>query len=64
MITKEKAMSSLVFAIFLTGSTILYYELGRLVALGVALEILSIYILIKLEIKSLLGKQDKFEGEE
>ncbi len=49
MITKKKLLSTLVFAVFLTGSTIIYYKLGRLVAIGVALEVLSIYLLIKLE---------------
>ena len=52
MITKKKLISTLVFAIFLTGSTIIFYKLGRWAAIGVALEVLAIYLLIKLEIKS------------
>ena len=52
MITKKKLYSTLVFAVFLTGSTIIYCKLGRWVSIGVALEVLSVYILIKLEIKS------------
>ena len=58
MITKEKLFSTLVFAIFLTGSTILYYALGRWAAIGVALEVLAIYLLLKLEIKSFLKNKD------
>lgn len=37
----------LAFLIFLTGSTIISYKLGRWVAIGVALEYLSLYIIIK-----------------
>ena len=61
MITKEKLINTGIFAIFLTGSTIIYYELGRWVAIGVALEVLAIYLLLKMEIKasSNKGRHDK-----
>jgi len=36
----------LAFLIFLTGSTIIYSQLGRWVAIGVALEFLALYIII------------------
>lgn len=45
--SKSARWEFLAFLIFLTGSTILYSELGRWVAIGVALEYLSLYIVIK-----------------
>lgn len=51
MITKKRLLSTLVFTIFISGSTILYYELGRWASIGVGLEVLAVYILIKLETK-------------
>ena len=60
MITKKKLFSTLVFALFLTGSTIIYYKLGRWAAIGVALEVLAIYIQIKLDIKS-SAEDDKID---
>lgn len=57
MINKEKALSTGIFAIFLTGSTIIWYTLGRLAAIGVALEMLAIYLLIKVEVRTLLDKE-------
>jgi len=63
MVTKKKLYSTLVFAVFLTGSTIIYYKLGRWVAIGVALEVLAIYLLIKLEIKS-SNENDNRDDEE
>ncbi len=56
MIERKKLLSTLVFAIFLTGSTIIYYTLGRWVAIGVALEVLAIYIALKIDIKSIEEK--------
>ena len=58
MLSKEKAVSSGIFTIFLAGSTIIWYALGRMAAIGVALEVLAIYLLIKVEIKSLLEAKD------
>jgi len=56
MVTKEKLVNTLIFAIFLAGSTIIYYQLGRWVAIGIALEVLAIYLLIKLELNSFINK--------
>ena len=63
MITKEKLLSSLIFSIFLTGSTIIYHQLVRWVAIGIVLEVLAIYLLIKLEINALIN-EIKSEEEE
>jgi len=56
MTIKEKLVNTLIFAIFLTGSIIIYNQLGRWVAIGVALEVLAIYLLIKLELNSFINK--------
>ena len=48
-----KILSTLIFIIFLIGSTIIYKTVGRWPAIGVALEILSIYLLLELEIRYL-----------
>ena len=56
MTIKEKLLNTLIFAIFLTGSIIIYNQLGRWVAIGVALEVLAIYLLIKLELNSFINK--------
>jgi hypothetical protein len=64
MITKEKLLSSLIFSFFLTGSTIIYHQLGRWVAIGIVLEVLAIYLLIKLEINALINEIKSEEEEE
>ncbi|MFO7895606.1 MAG: hypothetical protein R6U84_01555 [Candidatus Cloacimonadales bacterium] len=56
MLVKERIINSLIFAIFLIGSTILYYQLGRWVSLGVALEVLAIYLLLQRQIGHELSK--------
>jgi hypothetical protein len=60
---KKRLLSTLVFSLFLIGSTILYYEVGRWASIGVGLEVLAIYILIKLEIKSLLESKGNVDEE-
>lgn len=64
MITKEKLINTGIFAIFLTGSTIIYHQLGRWVAIGIALEVLAIYLLIKVELKSYVSKTNPEDKEE
>jgi hypothetical protein len=49
---EKRLLSTLVFAIFLTDSTIIFYQVGRWAAIGVALEVFAFYLLIKLEIES------------
>jgi hypothetical protein len=59
MKTKKKLKSTLIFIIFLAGSYIVFYHLGRWIAIGVILQVLSFYLLARLDIKSYAEKKDK-----
>ncbi|MCD6181496.1 MAG: hypothetical protein J7K89_03840 [Candidatus Cloacimonetes bacterium] len=43
---KKKLLDTGAFALFLIGSSILYSILGKWVAIGVALEVLAVYLFI------------------
>ena len=48
---KRKLLDTLTFFLFLIGSYILIWKFGRWAAIGVALEIISVYFMIMLKIK-------------
>ena len=60
---RRKLFSSLIFGIFLIGSTIIYSQLGKWVAIGVALEVLSIYLLIKFENYNSINDGESIDNE-
>ena len=62
--SKYSRWEFLAFVIFVTGSLIIYSQLGRWVAIGVALEYLSLYILIKAGMGSSSHETEVNEDEE
>ncbi len=48
---KKKLLDTLAFAFFLTGSYIIYWKLGKWVAIGVTLEVLAVYLMIYIQFK-------------
>ncbi len=48
---KKKILDTLVFICFLAGSYIIYWKVGKWVAIGVALEILAVYLWIYIDFK-------------
>ena len=48
---KKKMLDTLAFIFFLIGSYIIYWKLGRWVAIGVALEVLSVYLFVYIGFK-------------
>ena len=61
---KKKMYDTLAFVFFLIGSTIIYWKLGRWVAIGVALEVLPIYMLSSMRIWKSIDKTKDNEDEE
>jgi predicted RND superfamily exporter protein len=56
---RNRFLDSLGFALFLAGSYIIYWQLGKWVAIGVGLEVISVYLMISAKMntsdKSLVG---------
>ncbi len=65
---KKKILDTLAFICFLTGSYIIYWKLGRWVAIGVALEVLAVYLFVyigfKLNVNETINISNKDENED
>ncbi|PID28266.1 MAG: hypothetical protein CSB55_05565 [Candidatus Cloacimonadota bacterium] len=57
-----KLLSFLAFLVLCAGNTILYYKLGKAIAIGVLLEVFALYSLVKIEIKQIRSKDENQES--